>query len=115
MPSICLAPKVTHRTQVRDARVRDMPQSVAAVDASTLCGGEPAHSGTVPDASSGSVVVAPSGIVGGSGRSSGAERYAGRTIAQTHQQIVQDLISRWPEHRIAPGTARVEALCDLLG
>ncbi|HVK46150.1 MAG TPA: folylpolyglutamate synthase/dihydrofolate synthase family protein [Micropruina sp.] len=36
-------------------------------------------------------------------------------MAQTHQQIVQDLISRWPEHRIAPGTARVEALCDLLG
>ena len=36
-------------------------------------------------------------------------------MAQTHQQIVHDLISRWPEHRIAPGTARVEALCDLLG
>ena len=36
-------------------------------------------------------------------------------MAQTHQQIVQQLIARWPEHRIAPGTARVEALCELLG
>ncbi|MFT3862461.1 bifunctional folylpolyglutamate synthase/dihydrofolate synthase [Micropruina sp.] len=36
-------------------------------------------------------------------------------MAETHQQIVQRLIARWPEHRIAPGTARVEALCELLG
>ena len=36
-------------------------------------------------------------------------------MPQTHQQIVQQLIARWPEHRIAPGTARVEALCELLG
>ena len=36
-------------------------------------------------------------------------------MAETHQQIVQRLIARWPEHRIAPGTARVAALCDLLG
>lgn len=36
-------------------------------------------------------------------------------MAQTHQQIVSGLIARWPEHRIAPGTARVEALCELLG
>ncbi|MFN8120164.1 MAG: folylpolyglutamate synthase/dihydrofolate synthase family protein [Micropruina glycogenica] len=36
-------------------------------------------------------------------------------MAETHQQIVQRLIARWPEHRIAPGTERVEALCELLG
>jgi len=36
-------------------------------------------------------------------------------MAETHQQIVQRLIARWPEHRIAPGTARVAALCELLG
>ena len=33
----------------------------------------------------------------------------------THASIVADLISRWPEHRIAPSTARVAALLDLLG
>ena len=36
-------------------------------------------------------------------------------MPQTHQEIVQQLIGRWPEQRIAPGTARVEALCELLG
>ncbi len=36
-------------------------------------------------------------------------------MPETHHEIVQRLISRWPEHRIAPGTARVEALCELLG
>lgn len=36
-------------------------------------------------------------------------------MVETHQQIVERLIARWPEHRIAPGTARVEALCELLG
>lgn len=36
-------------------------------------------------------------------------------MPETHAQIVRQLISRWPENRIAPGTARVEALCDLLG
>lgn len=36
-------------------------------------------------------------------------------MPQTHQQIVQQLIGRWPEQRIAPGTARVQALCELLG
>ncbi len=33
----------------------------------------------------------------------------------THRQIVADLQSRWPEHRVARGTARIQALCDLLG
>ncbi|WP_415081577.1 bifunctional folylpolyglutamate synthase/dihydrofolate synthase [Micropruina sp.] len=36
-------------------------------------------------------------------------------MPETHHEIAQRLISRWPEHRIAPGTARVEALCELLG
>ena len=36
-------------------------------------------------------------------------------MPETHHEIVQRLISRWPEHRIAPGTARVEALLELLG
>ena len=36
-------------------------------------------------------------------------------MPETHHEIVQRLIARWPEHRIAPGTARVEALCELLG
>lgn len=34
---------------------------------------------------------------------------------QTHSEIAAALTSRWPEHRIAPGTERVEALCELLG
>ena len=34
-------------------------------------------------------------------------------MPETHHEIVQRLISRWPEHRIAPGTARVEALCEI--
>jgi len=36
-------------------------------------------------------------------------------MPETHHDIVQRLVRRWPEHRIAPGTARVEALCELLG
>lgn len=32
-----------------------------------------------------------------------------------HADITRQLIARWPEHRVAPGTARVAALCDLLG
>lgn len=33
----------------------------------------------------------------------------------THAKLTADLIARWPEHRIAPSTARVEALLELLG
>ncbi len=33
----------------------------------------------------------------------------------SHQQVVEALESRWPEHRIARGLGRIEALCDLLG
>ncbi|MBK8462475.1 MAG: dihydrofolate synthase [Nigerium sp.] len=33
----------------------------------------------------------------------------------THADIARALQSRWPEHRIAPGLARVQALADLLG
>ncbi len=33
----------------------------------------------------------------------------------SHQQVVEALQSRWPEHRIARGLGRIEALCDLLG
>lgn len=36
-------------------------------------------------------------------------------MADSHEALVAELISRWPEHRIAPSTARVEALLDLLG
>ena len=33
----------------------------------------------------------------------------------SHAEIVASLTSRWPEHRIARGLGRIEALCDLLG
>lgn len=33
----------------------------------------------------------------------------------SHAEIVAALTSRWPEHRIARGLGRIEALCDLLG
>lgn len=33
----------------------------------------------------------------------------------THEQIVNELVGRWPEHRIAPSLGRIQALCDLLG
>lgn len=32
-----------------------------------------------------------------------------------HQDIVDELTSRWPENRVAPSLGRVQALCDLLG
>lgn len=37
------------------------------------------------------------------------------TPDSSHQQLVDHLVARWPEHRIGPGLARVQALCDLLG
>ncbi len=36
-------------------------------------------------------------------------------MSRTHAQTVAELQSRWPEHRVAPSLARVQALCDLLG
>lgn len=36
-------------------------------------------------------------------------------MAIDHLALVAELTSRWPEHRVAPSTARVEALLDLLG
>ncbi len=36
-------------------------------------------------------------------------------MSRTHTQIVTELQARWPEHRVAPSQARVQALCDLLG
>ena len=36
-------------------------------------------------------------------------------MSPTHAQIVTELQARWPEHRVAPSQARVQALCDLLG
>ncbi len=36
-------------------------------------------------------------------------------MSRTHAQIVAELQARWPEHRVAPSQARVQALCDLLG
>ncbi|MEL4356892.1 MULTISPECIES: bifunctional folylpolyglutamate synthase/dihydrofolate synthase [unclassified Luteococcus] len=32
-----------------------------------------------------------------------------------HARIVEELIGRWPEHRIAPSLGRIQALMDLLG
>lgn len=32
-----------------------------------------------------------------------------------HQELAERLTARWPEHRIAPSTARIQALVDLLG
>lgn len=32
-----------------------------------------------------------------------------------HARIVEDLLGRWPEHRIAPSLGRIQALCELLG
>ena len=40
---------------------------------------------------------------------------APRTGSARHDQVVAQLYSRWPEHRIAPSLARIQALCDLLG
>ncbi|MCC2592585.1 bifunctional folylpolyglutamate synthase/dihydrofolate synthase [Tessaracoccus sp. OS52] len=34
---------------------------------------------------------------------------------QTHADLVADLTSRWPEHRVAPSLNRIGALMDLLG
>ena len=36
-------------------------------------------------------------------------------MSRMHAEIVAALQSRWPENRVAPGLARVQALCDLLG
>ena len=36
-------------------------------------------------------------------------------MSPSHDEIVASLTSRWPEHRIARGLGRIEALCDLLG
>ncbi|MFZ1410023.1 MAG: folylpolyglutamate synthase/dihydrofolate synthase family protein [Micropruina sp.] len=36
-------------------------------------------------------------------------------VTPQHADVIARLQSRWPENRIAPGTARVQALCDLLG
>ena len=36
-------------------------------------------------------------------------------MSRTHAEIVAELQSRWPEHRIGRSQARVRALCDLLG
>ncbi len=36
-------------------------------------------------------------------------------MSRTHAEIVNQLQARWPEHRVAPSQARVQALCDLLG
>ncbi|MEL4505965.1 folylpolyglutamate synthase/dihydrofolate synthase family protein [Luteococcus sp. H138] len=35
--------------------------------------------------------------------------------SSSHAQITEELISRWPEHRIAPSLGRIQALMDLLG
>ncbi len=34
---------------------------------------------------------------------------------KTHAEVAAELQARWPENRIGPGLARIEALCDLLG
>ncbi len=36
-------------------------------------------------------------------------------MTKTHAEIAAELQSRWPENRIGPSLARIEALCDLLG
>ncbi len=36
-------------------------------------------------------------------------------MSRTHAEIVARLQARWPENRVAPSRARVQALCDLLG
>ena len=33
----------------------------------------------------------------------------------THAELVRELTSRWPEHRVAPSLSRVAALMELLG
>ncbi len=39
---------------------------------------------------------------------------APRTGSARHDEVVAQLYSRWPEHRIAPSLGRIQALCDLL-
>lgn len=36
-------------------------------------------------------------------------------IPPTHAEIVAELTSRWPEHKLVPTLGRIEALCGLLG
>ena len=36
-------------------------------------------------------------------------------IMSTHSDIVDELTQRWPEQRVAPSLARIQALVDLLG
>ena len=36
-------------------------------------------------------------------------------MTRTHSQLVAELTSRWPEHRVAPSLSRISALMDLLG
>ena len=36
-------------------------------------------------------------------------------MSRTHAEIVAELQSRWPEHKIGRSQARIRALCDLLG
>ena len=36
-------------------------------------------------------------------------------MTKTHAEIAAELQSGWPENRIGPSLARIEALCDLLG
>ena len=36
-------------------------------------------------------------------------------MSRTHADIVAELQSRWPEHKVGRSQARVRALCDLLG
>lgn len=38
-----------------------------------------------------------------------------QNASSRHAQIVDELIGRWPEHRIAPSLGRIQALMDLLG
>jgi len=52
-------------------------------------------------------LAAPHGGLGGARPMLGA--------MHDHRALVAELIGRWPEHRVAPGTERVEAVLDLMG
>ena len=74
-----------------------------------FCSGEPLSS--VDEAPS-----APGTPAGATGMvTEQAKAYDQGIMHETYQELTAQLTSRWPEHRVAPSLARIDALMDLLG